>query len=63
MTWQVEIETPIYAAVLRDRAGREARRIVRTGLQYCPTCERMLADRCRTKAGKPAARDHVGRYR
>lgn len=52
--------TPIYDAVVRERAGREARAIVRTGLLACPACRAGWDQTCRTRSGKPT-KPHRGR--
>lgn len=58
------LDTPIYTALIREQARRDAAAYVaslrRPATPPCPVCGVLLGG-CRTTTGKPARRPHTGR--
>jgi hypothetical protein len=54
---------PTYTATLRAHVAAEARALVRSGLDWCPTCQASASLPCRTAGGTVARRWHVARGR
>lgn len=53
--------TPIHDALVRERAGEEARALVRRSFLACPTCGAAYNAPCRTARGNIANPPHKAR--